>query len=95
MNPWSLASTPASLKQKLNTKKKNISFWCYAAYYSLIAKHSSCDFLVQQTAVFSNYFHVRTERWQTTKVKIISYKVLKFMQVKHLALSFSVDIISK
>ena len=61
MNHRSLASNPASLKQKLNTKKKNISFWCYAAYYSLIARHSSCDFLVQQTAVFSNYFHVRTE----------------------------------
>jgi hypothetical protein len=72
MSPGSVAPIPISLKQKLNTKQKLISLEFYTACSSWVAGHSSCGILVQQSAVFSDYFHIRTERCQTTKVEMIS-----------------------
>lgn len=82
INSSSLVPTPTSLQQKLNTKRRFISLQVYTACPSLVSGHSSYGFLVQQTVVFSNCFHVRTERWQTTMAKMISNKVLKSMQIK-------------
>ena len=79
MNSESIVPTPTSIEQKINTKQKHISLQVYTACSSRIAGHSSSGFLAQQTAIFSSYFHLRTEKWPPTKSKMIPDKVLNFV----------------
>jgi hypothetical protein len=60
MNPVSFP-TSASLKQKLNSNLTTFTYSFYTASFLQEAGHSSYSLVVQQTAVFRNYFHVKTE----------------------------------